>query len=132
MRKSSFLLYPLFHILYLYAVLEGVIFCSGNFLRMFSELVFYIKRMNDWTEKLYRAVDEGRITGNTKIWMYGVSGSPSVDYERYQNILLFAGGVGVTPMAPIYMSLLRNNENANSKQVFFLKLSFKLRNFRKK
>ena len=75
--------------------------------------MFYIKKMNDWTSKLYSAVEEGRITKDTKIYVYGASGTPSVQYEKYENVLLFAGGVGITPMASIYKNMLLKHESGN-------------------
>lgn len=74
---------------------------------------FVIKKMNGWTSNLYRAIDEDRINTNTTIFIYGVSGTPSVNYERYQNILLIGGGVGVTPLSSVCMHLMKKYESSS-------------------
>ncbi|RLN02904.1 hypothetical protein BBJ28_00008199 [Nothophytophthora sp. Chile5] len=94
-------------------------------------VTFHVKALGDWTVKLLSAAPKGAaISGDAKspfdILVDGPYGSISVDLENvstYSHIVLFSGGIGVTPMRSIVNWLhheVQNFGRAEIKRVHFV------------
>jgi predicted ferric reductase len=81
----------------------------------------HIRMAGTWTKALYALAQSH---SDIEILMEGPYGSVGVDFTntfRYQNIMLFSGGIGVTPMQSLCNSLMHEHNNGVRK---INKLSF--------
>lgn len=72
-----------------------------------KEIVFYIKAIGGYTKELFQKASDGSLKDCT-VLLEGPYGHPSVSYQKYQNVLLIAGGIGITPMVSIFGFLVSN------------------------
>lgn len=76
-----------------------------------NTMTFYLKRNGDWTEKVYRLIQNGSISSKAMaldVYREGPYGVLSVDLFNphvYETVLLVSGGVGVTPMLSLWSFL---------------------------
>jgi predicted ferric reductase len=90
-------------------------------------LVFCAKNLgkNSWSNRLFNIVNNNvNILTNRKIYIQGPYGHLSVNYknEKYKNIIIIAGGIGITPMISILEDInnsYTNNELSHVKKVYF-------------
>ena len=90
-------------------------------------LVFCAKNLgkNSWSDRLFNIVNNNvNILTNRKIYVQGPYGHLSVNYknEKYKNIIIIAGGIGITPMISILEDINKsytNNELSHIKKVYF-------------
>ena len=80
-----------------------------------EDVTIHVRVLGDWTKKLYELgskVNEGKGEGELDMYLDGPYGATGVDLEseRYQNVLLISGGVGVTPMQSICNQLMHEHE----------------------
>merc|ERR1712228_14667 len=80
-----------------------------------SSTVFFIKNMNrGWTQSLNKMASKLRSIEHLNVAIEGPYGI-TLDFENYQHIVLVAGGVGITPLHNIFMTLYE--QIVNSKNV---------------
>jgi len=90
-------------------------------------LVFCAKNLgkNSWSNRLFNIVNNNiDILTNRKIYVQGPYGHLSVNYknEKYNNIIIIAGGIGITPMISILEDInnsYSNNELSHVKKIYF-------------
>jgi hypothetical protein len=70
----------------------------------YSILTFYPKALGNWTKSLSHV---NKLSIGDRVYVDGPVGSVRVPLDRYDRIVLISGGFGVTPMIPIWSSLLR-------------------------
>ena len=70
----------------------------------------HVRVLGDWTKKLHEL---GQTTNEVDVYIEGPYGSPAVDLDsdRYKCVMLFSGGIGITPMQSITNDLLHQSEN---------------------
>lgn len=79
-----------------------------------------IKCQGQWTNELYRKVHEATnleasiITMNLPVAVEGPYGPSSIYYQRYDGLLLIAGGIGITPFISILREIYLNGSDNNS------------------
>ncbi|CAD2220090.1 Ferric reductase like transmembrane component/FAD-binding domain/Ferric reductase NAD binding domain containing protein, putative [Angomonas deanei] len=68
----------------------------------------YIKSMGEgtWSHQVFEHVRSGKPL--TKMGVDGPYGTP-IDFTHYDQVYFFAGGIGITPCATMYSSILRNS-----------------------
>jgi len=75
-----------------------------------NEIAFHIKAMGakTWTDALYRYVEDRQLRAGLNLPLTlsvdGPYGTP-IDFKAYANVILVAGGIGVTPCKSIFESL---------------------------
>jgi predicted ferric reductase len=70
-------------------------------------VTFHIKAMakGSWTQRLHDIARNGDKSKNLKVFMYGPYGSLTVKLDQSVNIVMFAGGIGITPFLSIFSHL---------------------------
>jgi NAD(P)H-flavin reductase len=81
---------------------------------------------NSWTNKLKNVINEYNILLNSKIYIQGPYGTDFSKYyknNKYNNIILFCGGIGITPLISILQDLelkIKYNTLNNLKKINFI------------
>jgi predicted ferric reductase len=71
-------------------------------------LMLHIKTLGQWTERLEELAKRTDVEWkDVKMYVEGPYGSISLPLDRYTNVLMVAGGIGITPLGSIYNDLLR-------------------------
>merc|ERR1719361_3112248 len=87
-----------------------------------SSTVFFIKNMgNGWTKRLNEMAATLRSIDHLTVAVEGPYGM-TLDFENYRHIVLVAGGVGITPMHNIFMTLYEEIINSKSERIPFFEL----------
>ena len=92
---------------------DTIVFCSKNVGK------------HSWTNRLFNFVnDKNCILTNRKIYIQGPYGHISINYknDNYENIVIIAGGFGITPMISILQdinNLYKNKKLLKLKKVYF-------------
>ena len=84
-------------------------------------VTLHIRKAGSWTKALYALAEK---QSDIDILLEGPYGSMGVDFtnpDKYQTVMLFSGGIGVTPMQSLCNSLLHDHNNGIRK---LQKLSF--------
>mmetsp|Transcript_11019 Transcript_11019/g.16655 ORF Transcript_11019/g.16655 Transcript_11019/m.16655 type:complete len:482 (-) Transcript_11019:65-1510(-) len=84
-------------------------------------VTLHIRNVGYWTNRLYQIAEAG---SDINILLEGPYGSLAVDLfsERYKLIMLFSGGIGVTPMQSICHQLLHEHaeKNRQLKKIWYI------------
>lgn len=79
-----------------------------------SEITLYIKCSGAWTRQLYDQISGGQLVSQA-CHIDGPYATGTRDYQHYRDILLIAGGIGVTPFISIIHDITENKrDNFNS------------------
>eukprot|EP01027_Heterolobosea_sp_BB2_P008949 GEZU01013254.1.p2 GENE.GEZU01013254.1~~GEZU01013254.1.p2 ORF type:complete len:226 (+),score=73.43 GEZU01013254.1:230-907(+) len=65
-----------------------------------------------WTNQLVRAVQQRTFCASSIINVDGPYGNPSLNFDKYDVIVLIGGGIGITPLHSIYMDLYAKQARA--------------------
>ncbi len=66
---------------------------------------FTIRDLGDWSGRTVPKLDVG-----AKVWVDGPYGVFSVDHEQAQGFVLLGGGVGITPMRSIILTMVQRQD----------------------
>lgn len=77
-----------------------------------SEIGLYIKCSGSWTRKLYDQVSRGQLLPSQSCYIDGPYATGTFSYKHYRNVVLVAGGIGVTPFISIIRDLAQGKQDA--------------------
>lgn len=78
-----------------------------------NELTLYIKGVGDWTKKLHHQACQGHLV-STKCYVDGPYMTSTCEYKKYSDVIMVAGGIGVTPFVSIISDMMNHNHQCRS------------------
>jgi predicted ferric reductase len=93
-RKSPFSIYH-----------HPISMSSGGEMDQTGNIQFTIRNLGDWSGETVPNLEVGN-----KVWVDGPYGVFSVDHEQAQGFVLLGGGVGITPMRSILLTMIQRQD----------------------
>jgi predicted ferric reductase len=78
---------------------------SGGEIDQTGRIQFTIRNLGDWSGSAVPKLEVGR-----KVWVDGPYGVFSIDREQAQGFVLLGGGVGITPMRSIILTMIQRQD----------------------